>query len=173
MSTTTCSKCGGIVRLDRGACPSCGAARIATMTVDLAPSSSVPPRREDMTIQIRSRLMWGDDPSEIRNEFVKLGARAAEVDGLLRTAIQQRKDFYRKLGLKNVIGGGALLVLGALFMVCCHVFFSGAGGRLPIWFLLASITFPVGGSLLLFKGARRMMKPGEGETTAHGEFDED
>jgi len=173
MSTTLCSRCGGIVRIDRGSCPACGATRLATATAEFVPAPVSVLRREDMAILIRSRVMWGDDPTEIRTEFVKQGARAGEVDGLLRTAIQKRKDYYRKLGVKNVIGGGAALLVGGLILFTVHLFFSGAGGRLPIWFLFAAVALPVGGILLVAKGVRRMRRPGEGESTAHGHPDED
>jgi hypothetical protein len=171
LSTTTCAKCGGVVRLDRPSCPACGAARVAMTTVTTSLATAYPPRREDMAIRIRSRLMWGDDPAEIRGEFVKLGARPAEVDALMRTAVQERENYYRALGLKNVIAGAALAVLGSAMLLCVHLFFSGAAKQLPIWFMFAGIALPAGGIVLAVKGVRRMLRPGEGESTAHGDVE--
>jgi hypothetical protein len=169
LSTTTCAKCGGIVRLDRSTCPACGAARVASTTVQTALATVALPRREDMAIHIRSRLMWGDKPTEIREELVKQGARPTELDGMIQTAIQERMNFYRALGRKNIIVGAALLVVGAIFLLGAGSFFDGAGPRqLPIWALLAGIVLPIAGILLAAKGVRRMRRPGEGESTAHG-----
>jgi hypothetical protein len=171
LSTTTCAKCGNIVRLDRSTCPACGAARVAMTTVQTALSTAALPRREDMAIQIRSHLMWGDDPAEIRKELVKQGARPGDVDGIIRTSIEERKKFYRSLGLKNVIVGSGVLVLGLIVMLCIQGFISGTVNRLPIWFFFASIAWPIAGILLLVKGIRRMRRPGEGESTAQGDVD--
>jgi len=171
VSTTTCAKCGGIVRLDRSTCPACGAARVASTTVQTALATVALPRREDMEIRIRSRVMWGDDAAEIRDELVKQGARPGDVDRMIRTAIEDRKQLYRALGRKNILVGTGIFVLGVIVMLCVQGFLSGADGirKLPIWFLVAGIALPIAGILLVAKGARRLLRPGEGESTAQGE----
>jgi hypothetical protein len=169
MSTTTCAKCGNIVRLDRSSCPACGAARVASTTVQTALATAALPRREDMAIRIRSRLMWGDNPAEIRDELVKQGARISEVDELIRTETQERKKLYQALGVRNVIVGSALLFVGLILLFSADAFFSGVGPhQLPVWALVAGIALPISGILLITKGVRRMRRPGEGESTAHG-----
>ena len=172
MSTTaavTCPKCGGIMRRDRRACPGCGAARTTTVIKPFEPAgvTTPAPRSEDITIEIQSRVMWGDDPDGIRNDLLKQGARPTEVEALLRSALLHRKDVYRALGRKNAIIGAALLALGGAAMLSVGVFFGGVDST-SIGFLIAGIALPVAGILLIAKGVRRIRRPGEGETTAHG-----
>jgi uncharacterized membrane protein YhdT len=177
MSTTTCAKCGDIVRLDRGVCPACCASRRAA-TPD--PSSSAAsarkfiPGEEDARIQINSRVMWGEDLRAIRADFVRQGVRPGEGDTVLRRAVQGRRDHYRSLGRRNILTGTLLTAGGIVMVIIMAAVRSGAAPgvpRVPIWFIIAPVMLPVSGILLVFKGLRRLRRPGHGETTAHGGLD--
>jgi len=172
MTTTTCGKCGSVVRLDHSACPACGEVRSGT---SVRAAAAAAPRREDVEIEVRARLMWGESPEGVRADFLRKGVRSVELDVVLRKAVEERKKYYRNLGLKNLIGGAVLFALGLAFLLISNAFFKGEGEirRLPIWMLIAGITAPVSGILLMVKGGRRMGRPGEGEreTEAHTEGD--
>lgn len=171
MTTTKCAKCGGIVRLDRAACPACGAVQTPGAPGAAAPAPAAAPpaparRREDVETEIRSRVMWGEAPQEIRSELVRQGVRPGDVDGMVRRAVEERKKHYKSLGVRNVAAGAGLLGLGIIIFIIVAAFMEGHVRRMPVYFLAAAIGLPIAGILLLVKGIGRISRQGEGEREA-------
>jgi hypothetical protein len=134
------------------------------------------PSEADVKTEVKARVMWGEDPQAIRADFVRQGVRPGEVDTVLRRSVQERKDYYRSQGRRNILHGSLLTAAGIVIGVIMAGVFSGAASgarRIPVWFIIAPVAFPVYGILLVFKGLRRLKRPGEGESTAHGELEED
>jgi hypothetical protein len=164
MSTTLCTKCGGIVRLDYSSCPSCGAANTPSAPSGSRESTVRPsPRREDLDIEIRSRLMWGESPDLVRADILGRGVRAGELDSLLNRAVLARKSYYRKQGIKNLALGIVLLAAGLILLLATDDVVKGSPRNVSGRIILFGIAVPVGGILLIFKGARRLHRPGDGE----------
>jgi hypothetical protein len=72
--------------MDYSSCPACGAAQLAS-TSPFVPVKPPVPRREDVEIEIRSRLMWGESPEAVRADFIQKGVRSGELDSLLNRAV--------------------------------------------------------------------------------------
>jgi len=162
MATTRCAKCGGIVRTDYSSCPACGAAQSASSSPFVPGKPSVP-RREDLEIEIRSRLMWGESPEAVRSDFIQKGVRSGELDTLLNRAVQDRKAYYRKQGVKNMLLGAGLLALGIVILLATDDAAKEGRARISGRIVILGIAAPAGGLLLLFKGIRRISRPGAGE----------
>jgi hypothetical protein len=168
MTTTTCGKCGSIVRLDHPACPACGEVRSGTAVraaATVSAAAPVAPRREDVETEVGARLMWGDPPEVIRADFVRKGVRPGEIDVIVRKAVEARKAAYRMAGIKDVLIGAGLLALGLFLLLFSGSFLRGETEerKLPIWVLIVGITAPISGILMMVKGGRRIARPGVGE----------
>lgn len=161
MSTTPCSKCGAIVRRDHPTCPACEAANNPSAQGSV-PAKPVP-RREDMEIEIRSRLLWGESPEVVRADFVARGVRAGELDPLVTRAVLARKSYYRKKGIQNAALGLGLLVLGLILLLATDDVVKEGPRRISGRIILLGVALPAGGLVLLFKGIKRLRHPGDGE----------
>jgi len=178
----SCPKCRQTVPMELPLCLSCGAELLAARpkSVDLRPAANLsqkPPAGSDpdaLRIDVRARVMWGEERQAIRADLLKQGVPAAAADRLIGTAIRERQDQFRKLGFSNVLTAVGFAVGFLLTMVL----FLFTGGRLPafqvtavLWGLMGIFLF--GALFYFFRGIRRMLRAGEGERGATDVEDED
>jgi hypothetical protein len=89
--------------------------------------------------------------------------RATELDTLLNRAVLERKSYYRKKGIKNVALGAVLLLGGLIVLLATGEAVKERPRRIPGTTILFGAAAPIAGILLIFKGARRLHRPGDGE----------
>ncbi len=168
--------------MDLPLCLSCGAELtfVRPNAVDLRPApppSPKAPGRSDpdaLRIDVRARVMWGEERQAIRTDLLKQGVPAATADRLLDAAIRERREQFRKLGFSNVMTAIGCTV-GCLVTLVLLLF---AGKRFPAIQLTAVLCGFMGiflfGALFYFvRGIRRMLNAGEGERGATDVEDED
>jgi hypothetical protein len=101
---------------------------------------------------------------------VKQGFPSKEVDAALTSAVAERHAHFRRLGLRDLRTGGtflgaSVLAWGAFLLLVDHV--RGLkSGRVVGMLYLAMIGLSVAAAFFLFRGARRVLKGGQGEREA-------
>src|SRR5438045_2432026 len=67
----------------------------------------------DRQVDIRARILWGEDREEIRDDWLRRGAPAADVDADLRVALQERQRHFRTRGRQDLLIALLLFALAA------------------------------------------------------------
>src|SRR6516162_9551119 len=69
---------------------------------------------DELIVEARAKIIWGEEPASVRNFLVSNGMSANDAEVKLRDLIRERNAEIRKLGVRDVLIGGAL-VGGAVF----------------------------------------------------------
>ncbi len=70
---------------------------------------------DDLSVEARARIIWGDEPSSVRYFLTSNGMSAADADAKLRELILERNAEIRRLGVRDVLIGVALLGGAGIF----------------------------------------------------------
>ena len=70
---------------------------------------------DDLIVEARARIIWGDEPSSVRYLLTSNGMSATDADAKLRDIILERNAEIRKLGVRDVLIGVALIGGAGIF----------------------------------------------------------
>ena len=70
---------------------------------------------DDLIVEARARIIWGDEPSSVRSFLTSNGMAAAEADAKIKELMLERNAEVRKLGIRDVLIGVALLAPAIIF----------------------------------------------------------
>ena len=71
---------------------------------------------DDLIVEARARITWGDEPNSVRFFLTSNGMSAAEADVKIRELTLERNADIRKLGIRDVLIGAVLIgAAGAFF----------------------------------------------------------
>ena len=70
---------------------------------------------DDLIVQARARIIWGDDPASVHYFLTSSGMSAADADSKLRDLVLERNAEVRKLGIRDVLIGVALIGSAGIF----------------------------------------------------------
>jgi hypothetical protein len=70
---------------------------------------------DDLIVEARARIIWGDEPSSVRYFLTSNGVSAADADAKLRELVLERNAEIRRLGVRDVLIGVALLGGAGIF----------------------------------------------------------
>ena len=120
--------------------------------------------RDRQRVDIRARILWGEDPEEIRDDCLRKGALTAELNADLRAALQERRTHFRGRGVQDLLIALLLIVLGAgAFWIHWaerhhQILLRPKTSALV---LCGMIALPTCGVLLAMRGIRRVLIGGE------------
>src|SRR5204863_7652018 len=129
-----------------------------------APVEFTPKQRERMDVDVRARVLWGDPPDAIQEDWLKKGAPAAEVAGALKAAMSERVRHFRVRGVQDLALaiGAFLAAAGAAGLY--WAFRQGwiaLYGRVIGYLVVSMAVFPCVGLVFGFRGFRRLTGGGE------------
>ena len=108
-----------------------------------------------MKVDIRARMLWGDDLDSIRAEWQKKGASDVQITEALRAAEDECRGHFRRRGLQDILIGAAALSLAAwLAYALLH------GARIGRLIVLVYVC-PIVGLYFAIRGIRRVIRGGE------------
>jgi len=70
---------------------------------------------DDLIVEARARIIWGDEPASVRYFLTSNGMSASDADAKLRDLILERNAEIRRLGVRDVLIGVALLGSAGIF----------------------------------------------------------
>src|SRR5690349_12620875 len=122
-----------------------------------------------MKVDVRARILWGDDVEDIRKDWTGRGAPDAALGEALDCAGRERDAHFRARGRRDVFAGVLFLVAGGgaafyyWYAIQTHIrvqtkFMSGV--------LACAALAPVVGTILLARGIRRIRTGGAHELGA-------
>ncbi len=149
-----CAGCRQAVPLGLRECPACR-----------APAEFSTQDRKRMDVEIRARVLWGDLPEEIREDWIRKGAPEPDIDEALRTAGLERRQHFRLRGMQD-LGIALLLFLAAgaaawTFHAELHGIRFLRRGRGMALVIVAMTLLPLAGLALAFRGLRRLTVGGD------------
>jgi hypothetical protein len=68
-----------------------------------------------LIVEARARITWGDDPSSVRYFLTSNGMSVADADAELKNLMLERNAEIRRLGVRDVLIGIALLAGARIF----------------------------------------------------------
>jgi len=153
----TCMKCGSRVFPGSSVCETCN-----------APVEFPAAEQDRMAVDIRARVLWGDQIEEIRADWLAKGAPPEAVRVALEASFEERQCHFRKRGLQDLLLGiGALAVGGA------GAVWSTAGLSGRVHMTRGEFRLSLGMTLLLFlglfltiRGVHRLLTGGAAEKSA-------
>jgi hypothetical protein len=74
----------------------------------------------ELIVEARARIIWGDEPASVRYFLTSSGVAAAEADAKIEELTLERNAEIRKLGIRDVMIGVALMAPGIFFF--CMLF---------------------------------------------------
>lgn len=72
--------------------------------------------REQLMVEARAKITWGDEPGAVRVFLLSNGMSPAEADTQLQQLITERTAAIRKAAVRDAVIGGAILCLCAGFI---------------------------------------------------------
>lgn len=70
---------------------------------------------DELIVEARARIIWGDEPSTVRSFLTSNGMSAPDADAKLKDFILERNAEIRKLGIRDVLIGVALIGGAGIF----------------------------------------------------------
>jgi hypothetical protein len=114
--------------------------------------------RERAETEARARIFWGDQRDDVVRHLTDNGVAHEEAGGIVESFVHERADTIRKMGMKKLLIGGALV--GALFTpwfaicIITHRFFMP-----PLMIACLPGSVGVYGAFSLLKGAQLYLMP--------------
>jgi len=81
---------------------------------------------DDLIVEARARIIWGDEPGSVRYFLTSNGMAAAEADAKIKELALERNAEIRKLGTRDVLIG--VVLIGAAGISLYWLF---AGSHIP------------------------------------------
>ena len=103
---------------------------------------------DQIIIEARARIFWGEAPSSVRDFLISNGVSAIDADARIKEFNVERNTEIRKLGIKNTIIGAAILGGGTITLYPCFKYFDS----------LTQIKRPIFIALFLIAGLYGMWK---------------
>ena len=75
---------------------------------------------DDLIVEARARIIWGDEPASVRYFLTSNGMAAAEADARIEELTLERNAEIRKLGIRDVLIGVVLMAAAMIFF--CMLF---------------------------------------------------
>lgn len=122
-----------------------------------------------MGVDINARVTWGDPVDEIRDDWLKKGAPAEEVQKALDVAAHERRDHFRRRGRGDLLMALGLFAAGAF---AYGVVWTVDQGKMRVpargyaIALIAAIASLLAGLFLAGRGLRRLFVGGEADEAA-------
>ena len=141
----TCSACGREIPVGFARCGPCA-------------------DRDRQGVDIRARILWGEDPEEVRDDWIRKGAPRAEVHADLRAALQERRTHFRVRGVQDLLIALLLIALGAGAL---WIHWAERHHQILLrpktsaLVLCGMVALPTCGVLLAMRGIRRVLIGGE------------
>ena len=125
--------------------------------------------RRHMDVDIRARVLWGDDPEEIRRDWIRKGAPEVDIQNALDLSHRERRTHFKIRGLQDL--GLALVLFLATAASVWTVQEHDHGvprfrGRTRNGAFVTGILCPVAGVVLTIRGIRRIRVGGESAEAA-------
>jgi hypothetical protein len=70
---------------------------------------------DELIVEARARVIWGDEPKSVRYFLISNGMSVAEADSNIRALTLERNTEIRKLGMRDVLIGVALIGVAGVF----------------------------------------------------------
>ena len=70
---------------------------------------------DDLIVEARARIIWGDEPASVRCFLASNGVAAAEADAKIKELTLERNAEIRKLGIRDVMIGVVLMAAAIIF----------------------------------------------------------
>ncbi len=64
--------------------------------------------RDELIVEARARITWGDDPSSVRYFLISNGMSVADADAKVKQFSLERNAELKGLGIRNILIGAAL-----------------------------------------------------------------
>ena len=81
------------------------------------------PQPEQVLIDARARIIWGDPPAEVRDFLMENSIPAAEADAQIKTFVRERIAEIRRTGFRNTLIGAVLTGLAGGGIYLCLIFY--------------------------------------------------
>jgi hypothetical protein len=115
---------------------------------------------EILITEARARITWGDEPASVRDFLTSSGMSAADADAKIKELICERSAEIRKIGIRNVVIGAAILCAAAFgFFVSFACSPSGNLGPLTGRVCVAAVLAALFGLWKLTKGVIDLVWP--------------
>ncbi len=72
---------------------------------------------DDLILEARARIIWGDQPESIRCFLTSNGMSVTEADAKIKALTRERNAEIRKLGIRDVLIGMALIGAAGVFFL--------------------------------------------------------
>ena len=90
------------------------------------------PHEKQAAIEIRAKIMWGDDPDKVRQEFQSLEHDVAFIDRVIHDALNERRTWFHQMGKRDLLYGFGCLIGFTIFTLASgstsHTSYRSAGG---------------------------------------------
>jgi hypothetical protein len=73
---------------------------------------------DELMVEARAKIIWGDEPCSVRYFLTSNGMSASDAEAKLRDLIFERNAEIRKIGIRDVLIGAALLGGAGIFFYC-------------------------------------------------------
>jgi len=112
---------------------------------------------EQVIIEARAKIIWGESSSSVRDFLVSNGIPAIEADAKIKDFNVERNTEIRRVGCKNTVIGAAILGGGTITLYPCFKYFDSlthinrpifigvfvVGGLYGMWRLVRGINYLV------------------------------
>lgn len=178
-----CPSCGHQISANLDRCPYCYgttarepvASPVLPQAVASSPPSPAPtpkkpaaPDPARLRIDIRARVLWGEDRRVLRADLLNQGFAPREIDAAVADAYKERDEHFRRLGRRDLLIGagccvGFLLALGAFLLLRQSGRVGLKSARTLGFVYLSMVGLPAAAVFFFIRGARRIAKGGQGE----------
>ncbi len=122
-----------------------------------------------MKVDVRARILWGEDVGDIRKDWTARGAPDAALRGALDAAGRERDAHFRGRGWRDLFASVLFLVAGG---VAAHWYWDAIRNHIRVdtkfmsGVLACAVLAPGVGAILLTRGIRRIRTGGAHELGA-------
>jgi hypothetical protein len=117
-----------------------------------------------MEVDVRARVLWGDDSEEICADWLKKGAPESDIRDVLAAALRERRHHFRVRGAQDLLMALGAFAVGALaasaYYAQMHAEFRITNRGMAM-LMVAMVVGPLAGIALTYRGIRRLTIGGE------------
>lgn len=70
------------------------------------------PETKSLVVQARARIIWGDEPETVKHWLLENGVAHDTALLIVEKSMEERRREMRRIGLRNLIRGGAFCLVG-------------------------------------------------------------
>ena len=111
-------------------------------------------------IDIRAKIMWGDDPEEVRQAYLAQDHGRDFIDPVIREALTERGKWFRQMGVRVLLFGISCSLGCLLFLYLSQT--SSSAHRGDAGGVLLVVGFSLGACFFFMRGIRRIRTGGRG-----------